>query len=399
MKSFLSVFSFLFLFQSAVSQEIVKNSKVISTDYKRSSLYTLMITDPSRNYENDIKEFFVSKVTPDKYNNHNLQTRTINRAGAGKEIDNITEYLKTNKIANQLVAKWFNRSAKGGFDMALIKERGFYDASVLDITQSKNSARGLAKLADAGEELINNTFVLVNDSKYTNKEEVAEKAKSYLSLLSTVTGTSYGSEALSTGLTTFGKGFVVATNAHLFKLVWNEEVQNRFYMELYADDKTITPAKKAAFDEATFFELQYVGTDKSYADVQSTSLTTKTNSELVGRATIKSIDNVITKLQNNYDVFKTKTPIFTSEPLTAKIGVKDGITNKTKFEILEQEQDENGKTKFVKVGTAKVDTKYPIWDNTFGAEDEKKDLETDRTHFKSTAGKDFYPGMLLRQIK
>jgi hypothetical protein len=152
-------------------------------------------------------------------------------------------------------------------------------------------------------------------------------------------------------------------------------------------------------NNANFFALEYVGTDETGADVQSTSFTKKTNNELVGRATVKSIEHVITKLQENYDVFKTKTPIYSVEPLTAKIGLKEGVTTKTKFEILEQQLTDEGILELVKVGTTKVDSKYPIWDNRFGADEENPNQETDKTYFKALSGKDFAPGMLLRQIK
>lgn len=401
-KSIFIVFSvgIILFFQNSFAQVMEKNSNNIDTNYKRSSLYTLMTTDASREYENDIVTYFVEKVVPDKYNNHNLKERVIQRSGQRDELETIVEYLNQNKIANKLVAAWFNRSEKGGFNMNLIKERGYYDASILDVNKSKASARGLAMLADAGQELIDNTFILVNDSRYTNKEEVAGVAKSLFSSITQAVGGSYVTELAGTTLVdTFGKGFIVKTNSHLFKLVWDEETQNRFYTELWADDKTITPEKKAAFENATFFQLDYIGTDKSFADVQSTSMTTKTNSELIGKATVKSIDNVITKLQANYDVFKTKTPLFSAEPLCAKIGMKDGVTKKTKFEVLEQQMDEDGNSQFVQVGIVKVDSRYPIWDNRYAADEENPNQGDGKTYFKPIKGREFYAGLLLRQIK
>ena len=62
-------------------------------------------------------------------------------------------------------------------------------------------------------------------------------------------------------------------------------------------------------------------------------------------------------------------------------------------------EDENGKTQYVKVGVVKVDSKYPIWDNTYGAQEENPNSTVDRTYFKKVSGKDFFPGMLLVQKK
>ena len=96
---------FILFFQVSMAQVIEKKSNAIDANYKRSSLFTLMITNESRQYEEAIKAFFLEKVVPDKYNNHNLGNRTIAATGQRNELDNIVNYLNENKIANQLVAK------------------------------------------------------------------------------------------------------------------------------------------------------------------------------------------------------------------------------------------------------------------------------------------------------
>ena len=308
-------------------------------------------------------------------------------------------------IARDIVAKWFNRSSKGGFNMNLIKERGFYDASALDVVKAQASKRGLDLLADAGEELIGKTFVLINEFKYTDKAEVAEKTSGWLNAIGTIADYAGASNVstvttlTSAGATVAGKGYIVKTNAHLYQLVWDEETAAIFYNDYWADDKTITPAKKKAFDESTIFKLKYIGTDTSWSDIQSTVFTSKSDEQLIERATVKAIDRVIVKLQKNHDQFKTKTPLYTVDPLTAKVGLKEGITKKSTFDVLEQVEDENGKTQYVKVGVVKVDSKYPIWDNTYGAQEENPNSTVDRTYFKKVSGKDFFPGMLLVQKK
>lgn len=401
--------------------------------YRRSSLYTLMVDSPGLPYADEIKKNFGNSPIPDKFNNHNLDTRILNPGevnldGSATAVPSgrsntasllgatavameasggvVTDDQKLNGIAKQLVAKWFNRSAKGGFNMELIKQRGSYDASAMDVATAKASKRGLDLLADAGEELIGKTFVLINEFKYVSKEEVAEKASSWLSIagaLGDAAGISNASTyttAAAAGATVAGKGYVVKTTAHLYQLVWDEATANTFYNEYWADDKTITPAKKKAFDESNIFRLKYIGSDNSWADVQSSVFTSKSEEQLVERATIKAVDAVIVKLQKNHDEFKTKTPLYSGEPICAKIGLKEGVSNKSKFDVLEQQMDpETGKTSYVVVGTVKVDTKYPIWDNRYGAEEENPGSTTDRTYFKKVSGKDFYPGMLLVQKK
>lgn len=373
--------------------------------YRRSSLYTLMIDDQSRPYANVIRASFEKGPIPEKFNNHNLGNRVIPTSNAKDESANITAFLEANHVARDVVAKWFNRSAKGGFNMDLIAERGKYDAGALDIAKAKASQRGLEALADAGEELIKNTFILVNDYNYVSKEEVAKKASGWLDAIGSVAESAgLGDVATTTTLTSAavtvaGKGYVVKTNAHLYRLVWDDETAAIFYNDYWADDKSITPEKKKAFDESTIFKLQYIGSDTSWADVQSSVFTKKTEEELIEKATVKAVDAVIVKLQKNHDEFKTKTPLFTGEPITAKIGLKEGLTDKSKFDVLEQIQDKDGKTKYEVVGSIKVDSSYPIWDNRYGADEENPNATNDRTYFKKISGKEFYPGMLIIQKK
>lgn len=391
------------LFFNVITISLAQESKnEFEVKYRRSSLYSVMVDQPTLPYAAEIKKNFENSPIPDKFNNHNLSKRVYD---FGELPTDGSDSPILSAIARDIVAKWFNRSSKGGFNMNLIKERGFYDASALDVVKAQASKRGLDLLADAGEELIGKTFVLINEFKYTDKAEVAEKASGWLNAIGTIADYAGASNVstvttlTSTGATVAGKGYIVKTNAHLYQLVWDEETAAIFYNDYWADDKTITPAKKKAFDESTIFKLKYIGTDTSWSDIQSTVFTSKSDEQLIERATVKAIDRVIVKLQKNHDQFKTKTPLYTVDPLTAKVGLKEGITKKSTFDVLEQVEDENGKTQYVKVGVVKVDSKYPIWDNTYGAQEENPNSTVDRTYFKKVSGKDFFPGMLLVQKK
>lgn len=390
------------LFFNVITISFAQQSKEFEAKYRRSSLYSVMIDKPDLPYASEIKKNFENSPIPDKFNNHNLTKRIYD---LGDLPTDGSDSPALSAIARDIVAKWFNRSNKGGFNMNLIKERGFYDASALDVVKAKASKRGLDMLADAGEELIGKTFVLINEFKYTDKAEVAEKASGWLSAIGTIADYAGMSDVstvttlTSTGAAVAGKGYIVKSDAHLYQLVWDEETAAIFYNEYWADDKTITPAKKKAFDQSTIFKLKYIGTDTSWSDIQSTVFTSKTDEQLIERATVKAVDRVIVKLQKNHDQFKTKTPLLTVEPLTAKIGLKEGVSKKSSFDVLEQVEDENGKTQYVKVGVVKVDKKHPIWDNTYGAEEDNMNSTVDRTYFKKVSGKEFFPGMLLVQKK
>ncbi len=380
-----------------------------STDavYRRSSLFTLMVTDENRKFADVIEQAFTDAQIPEKFNNHNIDGRTVEKVydeSLSKEEQKeaqkvaIEEYFTKNSVAKAVVAKWFNRSEKGGFNMDLISERGSYNATELDVKVAKNSERGLSLLADAGEELINNTFVVVNDFKYISKEEVAQKAKQGLALAGGLMGKSgLGSKLAGNALDVAGKGYVIKTTSHLYKLVWNEEMAAIFYNDYWTDDANFDEARKKAFDDSNIFKVELVGTEVAWADLQSTSFTKKSEEELVAVATVKAVDAVIAKLQRKYEVFRTKTPLISGDPLSAKIGLKEGLEGGDKYEVLEQTIDKNGKTFYKRQGVIKVDKKQ-IWDNRFMAGEEKETTEEVKEYTLFKGGKNFYSGMLIRQI-
>ena len=116
-------------------------------------------------------------------------------------------------------------------------------------------------------------------------------------------------------------------------------------------------------------------------------------------ATVRNVDAVFSKLQKKYDVFKPMVPLLTGYPITAKIGMKEGLEGGEKFEVLDVVVNEDtGFKTLERVGTIKVDKKS-VWDNRYNLNDEKDSPEStlDRTTFKG--GKKYLPGMLIRQIK
>lgn len=415
--------------------------------YRRSSLHMIMLDDKGLVNADLIKKTFKGMPIPEKFNDHSLKDRSFDPAAivitdadrketAKKEskagsiskgiassatgglVDTTNtkdlpikfdKYFTTNDIAKNLVAKWFNRSAKGTFDMKLIGERGSYDASALDIATAKSSKRGLSAVSDAGVELIGNTFVVVTRFNYISMEELAAAAKKTGAVAGKLGGAIGGKAGAAGNLAgkaagaamDQAKGYVVQTTSYLYKLVWNDSIEAVFYQNYWIDDNSFDQAKKDAFDKSNLFTLELIGDEKANANVLSSAVVKKTDDELVAKATINAFDAVIAKLQKKYEIFRTKTPLFSGDPITAKIGLKEGLEEGDKFEVLEQVLDEKtGKTKYEKKGVIKVE-KGMIWDNRFGAEDEPKiegvtpATPLDRTTF--SGGKGYYSGMLIRQ--
>lgn len=378
--------------------------------YRRSSLYTMMVHNTERAHWNVIAKSFGNSKIPEKYNDHNIGPYLL-ETNLKKDslVTYIDQYIKDEGVAKKLVARWFNRSAEGGFDMNLIAERGSYNASDLDLKIAQSSKRGLALLADAGEELLQNTFTIINDYKFLSLEDATALMQEIADTGSNASGIggSLLGEAKSNAFSSAGditsvagelvKGYVVLSTSYLYKLEWTDSVSAVFYEQYWNEDGAIDPAKKEAFESSNIFSLKKVGFQSDFQIIPNL-LTEKSYPELISIATQKATDKAMAKLQRSYEEFKTKTPLYGTDPLIAKIGAKEGLKKKDKFEVLEQILDNEGRTRYKRKGVLTVD-ESKIWDNTYT--DEPKDNEdTERvaTEFKGSS-KGLYAGMLLRQIK
>ena len=143
--------------------------------YRRSSLYSMMINHEGREFGDEIKDVFLKIPVPDKYNNHDLSVKVIytSEKKLDKNHEEIDEFIRNNGIASRMVGRWFNRDYMTGIcDVELVKERGLYNASELDKALASKTQRGNALLEDAGEDLIGNTFLIVNDIRYIDRSYI-----------------------------------------------------------------------------------------------------------------------------------------------------------------------------------------------------------------------------------
>ena len=184
-KVVLSGFCLLFVLFSALPvQAQHRLADGAETQYRRSSLYSFLIAHPQAKYASQIDYVYLGLPTPDKYEDHNLNVRRVEALSArAVQPYEITAFLQGNQVARRLVAKWFNRDADGVFNVDLVADRGNYNASEMDVVEARMTKRGLAMLSDAGEELIGNTFVTVNDIVYIDKEQRAQLASAILQIV------------------------------------------------------------------------------------------------------------------------------------------------------------------------------------------------------------------------
>ncbi|MBE0392094.1 MULTISPECIES: hypothetical protein [unclassified Flavobacterium] len=392
------------------------NKDLKDIKYRRSSLHTILIESDNFPKKEEVIKAYYSAPFPEKYDNHNIGVKSFDgkkygaKEGASEEetIAMIDQYLKSNKIANKMVAKWFNRKANGTFDIQLITERGLINASFTDMKTAAASAEGNALLVTAGLELLNNTFVVVSKMKFIENEPVARVARDAAILTANKLSVAMlRTKAIAVADKAYDKGkegYSVWTTSFLYKLKWDDATSNTFYQDYWLDNAAdpTAAAKKAKFDSSDLFQLEFVGSESATSLVTFSLSQKRTENEIIDLSVVRNIDNVYAKLQKKYDVFKTKVPLYSVSPLKAKIGMKEGLEGGEKFEVLEANMDpKTGIIEYKKKGTIKVD-KDNIWDNRFNAGFLEEDNEggskkaLDGTLLEG--GGKFYSGMLIRQI-
>ena len=427
------------------------------TEYRRSSLYTIMIPDEGLGEAKElVTGTFDTIPIPDKFNDHNLAVRSIDLSaitvtpeevkavsgsgkgmkkmlggllkGAGKaaasaatggavstQVNNddevvakLLKYFKENHVGNQLVAKWYNRSAEpvdgAYFNYNLIADRGLYSASQEELAAAKQTRGGEVKIMDAAAaDLIPRTFVMATRYNYLSAEEVIAMVTQGLG--GAAGGAIGGATALAgQALAKVLHGYFVTTSTYLFRLDWTPELQAEF------ESKYMTATDLTAFDLSDAYQLKYVGKTKDFAPA-TLKLTVKGDAaeRLIKRATVRATDASIAKLQRKHDEFKTLATLhIDGDRLYAYIGKKEGVKSGDKYEVLEQRLNEDGTIEMKRVGTIKV-AKDKVWDNRFGAgeniegaasgqEDSDTDPSLTYTLFDGNAKK-LMEGMLIRQIK
>lgn len=408
--------------------------------YRRNALTTMLVYHPEDEFGGEIYKAFDSLPIPDKYDDHSVGIRVIdnstisgvqrNESGYYKatyghaltkdELRRNAQYtedlLNQNQMGKRMVAKWFGLQGDTPetmtFNTELIQTRGQYNATDVDVTLALQTTRGLATLSDAGEELLHNTYILVNDITYVTAEQEAAAAKATVSVIGSIfdafTGGNSGRDLTNTvaKIADSFTGFKVKTHSYLYQLEWNDSIAAIFYQMHYTDKPD--PAKIQAFlDDKTTYRVRYVAHEYEF-DKKSVLKGLYSRTELVRTICARSMDKNIVALAKQYEDFKVKTPVYAVlendkghiEGYAAKIGMKEGITEASKFQVVQRVIDpKTDKTTYRYIATVKP-VKGKVWDNRYNAVLEEADGATlPYTTFKKVSGGEILPGMLLIEGK
>ena len=278
------------------------------------------------------------------------------------------KYFATNHTAEQMVGKWFDYNAANTpkWDLNLISDRGFYNASAQDAANAASNG-STALLAQDGFALLNKTFVVGINLRFRSNIAIMAEAQALADAAASMAGgIGVLASQVAGGITgmAVGKGYSVQANTFLYKLEWNDDIQNRFAEDIFDKDATMEDLIQSGL-----CKLVPVGKAKETARVRQSITNSRPESELVRIATEQAIDKALNKLQEKVEDFRTFTRISevgSDGIVYAKIGTKEGLSKNDEYEILEERLNEKtNRIEFKSVGTVKV-VENQIWENRAG---------------------------------
>lgn len=354
-------------------------------DYRRSSLCLLLITNQGDKYAKAIEEQFLAMPLPARYNGLNVSLRVLDTSRKKTSEKKVTKLLEDKGVAKELVGKWFNRDYSGRMNMQRIHDWGGYNATFADLKRAQSTERGLATLTDEGEELIKNTFVLVCDISYYDKANTgAVLSGLFAAAAATMDGLAqqqankgnYSNAQMYSSFSSLGTvgsvvsqdiaGFSVNIMSYLYRLQWSDKLRDRMYSQYWVDETTAADEaqrRRAAFDnDNSSFKLEYLGKYRARSG-KTVSKSANNLNWVIRQVCADAVDKGINNLAKMYPVFKPKTTFSCEDGnIYAYIGTKEGVTQKSKYEVLETVKKKKGDIEYKKVATV-VPVAGNIWDN------------------------------------
>ncbi len=378
MKKLLSVIAFILLGVAGFAQDVEKGNKIPST-YDRSSITTFYLKFPTQNHASEVEGLFNKVAFTDKYYNNNLDNLVIespySRSDVSVKPEQVIEsYLLSKGVANAIVSKWYNRKEDGAMDLELVFDRGMFNATDAAYIKAQATKRGESMLKDYGNRLIEKSYILLLD--YQNvmnmKEAKIEKMK----------------------------GWKATVNGYLFKVDFNQEIQNALYdCWIYPEDSPEVKAEKNKKFQELSIPIKFVTKTTVYVTASQPTEDTqlgkfikqKTEEQLFQELVQKGYDETLYYLEMNQEEFMVKTTIHQVRPIRAKIGLKEGLKCDHRYFAYEYVYNEKAnKVEPHFRGVIRATSK--IVDNRQVA---RGDMPT--SEFYQTAGRKLREGYLLRQ--
>lgn len=282
----------------ASAQEKVREN--IQDDYKRNSL-SIIVVDRGDSYDDTVFEAVRSINLGDKFDLNLIPTNRItisgNRANTVGGIE-VGKAVNASDLGKEILSYWFDRQADGTMNAKRLEHRGNYNADDQDVLNARAAKVGPESLGDVGYALVNGSYVMILDysgikSSKNDKNEVS---------------------------------WSVTTNAYVYQIDYSEDIEAQVIEAwVYEDDTPETIARK---NEA--YDKILVGMSPKATVSYTTSA--KEADGGVRAAIVEGYGETLLRLENQIPAWNVTTSIALRNPLRAKIGTKEGVKNRMRFQ-------------------------------------------------------------------
>ena len=289
-----------------------KVTQPVSTEYDRSSVSFVFVNRGSQN--RDIQKFYQNFRVDAKFDDNKIPTKFIDVIHSSNQpvtAENVTAFVNSSKLGKEVMSFIFNRKSDGTFDDSIVRDRGMYNATDQDILNMR-----VAKVKEVayewGEPLVNSSYIVVYDI-YQHQSEKDEKGN--------IT-------------------YKVNVAAHAYKLNAGTEFINNFYKTAWADATSSEAEKEAARKGFDKMQIEF-----THVASVSASGSSSTNSLWTGsfyEACQNAYESAVQALENRIPAWQAATSVISLNPIAAKIGTKEGLTNGSRYQAYSFREDAQG---------------------------------------------------------
>jgi hypothetical protein len=374
-----------FVWACALFLSPLATAQTVNADYDRNSL-TILSVHHGDNLDSVLDRYLLqNNPGGDKFDPTRIVTKAVTdrtpryqydeKGGFNQETSYqnahslpIVEQLTSEKVVSQIIGTWFHRSEKGLMDLSVIKARSEYNATDATVNLANAQALGKYLLQGEGVNLIGNSYILVVDHSRPKYEYSRD---------------SYGN--------TSGIRYTADALGYLYKVVFSDADRQRVYdCWIYPEDSAAERNRK---NEA-WSRIPFAFT--SVMNVHATGSSSKTFTDrdrgtdgLEQKCIEDCVTAILSKLEDKVEGWMVKSAIYSTHPVTSKIGTKEGLRRMDRYEVEEFLLDDAGNVTTRRKGYVRA-TK--VNSNTTASTG-----RTGLSEFYQIAGGRLEPGMLLKQ--
>jgi len=248
-------------------------------------------------------------------------------------------------IGREMVADQWSRDNEGNFDYDALMKAAAYSATDADALKSSASAdKGQVYTVIADKLLGKNYIISYTIEQIQSMQEYYDAQDKSGRETAAITKKEYKPVKRNR------EGWKVTFSYDVYRLMWNDSIQNIFYNDMYVDKSTTSNRneKISNFNDAIFeMELMHSGiagasSTQSNDPERYKILKRKSMTELMQELAPSMQSSAIFSSSKKVEDFKLKAPILSKAPIKAKLGTKEGLYVDQRFFAYEYEIDKKG---------------------------------------------------------